>query len=218
MSSVQSLTEWNEQFGDMEFFPEKESSGGGYTFEYKVAYPCRVKKAKCVRSKLGDLQIELQFDVQGSDSEDDDVEVVGKSRVWLDLPKQPGDLKRDRELVIKLTQRRYQNLLRVLSAAAPARYSLYAEKKDVNGKNVFIDFDGEKMDGGDFNDRKQEIHSACVDFADNLTENEEIELLEDTLLYIEKRENERNAKYPYVNYYARKPDDVKVFSSESTPF
>lgn len=216
MSSAQDLTQWNEQFGGMEFFPEKENTGG-YRFEMGIAYPCRVKKAKCLRSKLGDLQIELQFDVQADEGEGDDIEVLGKSRVWLDLPKQPGDMKRDKETVVKMTQRRYQNLLRVLSAAAPARYSLYAEKKG----DKFIDFDGEVMDGGDFNARKIEIQSACVEFADSLSEGEEIEIMQDTLLYIEKRENPRNEKYPFVNYYARRPTDVKVYKAEgstSVPF
>lgn len=218
-AAAEDLTSWNEQFGDMEFFPEKQSSGGGFNFEMKVAYPCRIKKAKCQRSKFGDLQIELQFDVQGDEGEGDDVAVVGSSRVWLDLPKQPSDLKKDKELVIKLTQRRYANLLRVLSAAAPARYSLYAERKGTKDNYKFYDFDGEKMDGGDFNDRKVEIHSQCVDFADKLSEGEDIELLEGALLYIERRENPKNEKYPYTNYYARRPEDVKVFKADdTTPF
>lgn len=212
-SAAESLNAWNEQFGDVEFFPEKERGSGGFNFEMDVAYPCRIKKAKCVRSKLGDLQIELQFDVQAGEDESES-EVLGSSRAWLDLPKQPGDLKRDKETVIKMTQRRYQNLLRVLSAAAPARFALYAEKK---GKD-FYDFDGEKMDGSDFNDRKEEIHGLCVDFADALTEGTEVEILEGALLYISKKANPRNEKYPYVNYYARRPTDMKVHSGDAAAF
>ena len=213
------MNQWNEQFGDVELFPEKAATGGSFAFEMDLAYPCRVTSAKCVRSKLGDLQVELQFDVQAGEGERDDVPVVGKSRVWLDLPKQPGDLKRDRETVIKMTQRRYENLLRVLSAAAPARYSLYSEKKGSKNNYSFYDFDGEKMDTDDFNDRKQEIHTACVNFADGLDEGQDIEILQDTLLYIQKKANPRNEKYPFVNYYARRPDNLKVFSgNEKVPF
>lgn len=217
MSSAQDLQAWNEQFGDMEFFPEKQQ-GGSFEFEYKVAYPCKIKQAKCVRSKLGDLQIELQIDVQASEGEDDDVEVLGSSRLWIDLPKQPSDMGKDKALVIKLTQRRYSNLLRILSAAAPARYALYAERKGGKGAYKFYDFDGELMDNSDFNTRKSDIHTSCVDFTESLTEGEDVEIMQDALLYVEKRENEKNAKYPYVNYYSRRPEDVKVYSGESTPF
>ena len=216
--AAKDLTAWNEQFGDVDLF-SKDERPGQFNFEMKLAYPCRIKRAECKRSKFGDLQIELQFDVQGSDGEGDDVPVVGSSRVWLDLPKQPGDIGKDKELVQKLTQRRYQNLLRVLSAAAPARYSLYAERKGQKNAYKFYDFDGELMDGSDFNERKIETQTACIDFADKLEEGENIEILEGALLYIEKAPNPKNEKYPYTNFYARRPDDVKVFSSEdAAPF
>jgi len=220
MSAIQSLEDWNAQFGDVELFVDR-APGGAFEFEFGKAYACRIKNAKIVKSqKTGDLQIELSMDVQGSDGEDSDVEVIGKTRAWLDLIKQPSDMGKSRDLVVKLTHKRVDNIMRVLSAAAPAKYSLYAEMKLVDGKKTYFDFNGQKMSNDDFNDRKADTRSQIIAFIEECrqSEGQAIEILEDALLYIEKVKNPKNEKYPYTNYYATKPRDVPVFTVESAPF
>lgn len=217
MSSAQNLTEWNEQFGDIELFPER-SVGGRFEFEYDKAYACRIKTAKVVKSqKTDDVQIELNVDVQGND--DEDAPSVGNARFWLDLPMQPSDLNKTKELVQKLTHRRIEDILRLLSAAAPAKFANYAEMKMERGKKVYYDFADQRMDNDAFNNRKNDVRKRTLETINELrdAEGQEVEILEGALFYVVKVKNPKSEKYPYTNYYGMKPRDIALFRSD-VPF
>jgi hypothetical protein len=208
---MSSLREWNEAYGDMEFFPEKAK---GFDWKMNVAYPCKITRAKVLKSQKGDVQLELSIDIQAG--EDEESATIGNERQWIDLPKQESDRDKTREIVEKLTQRRFQNLIRVYSAAMPGDYAPYKEMKTVAGNKIYIDFDDEKMEGSDFNERKAEVQARIVKTAEALhgQEGSEVELLEGTLMYIEKAPNPKNSKYPYVNYYATRPRSTPVYKHE----
>lgn len=208
---MSSLQEWNESYGDMDFFPEKQK---GFDWKMNVAYPCKITRAKVLKSQKGDVQLELSIDIQAG--EDDESPTIGNERQWIDLPKQESDKGKAREMVEKMTVRRFQNLIRVYSAAMPGDYAPYKEMKQVAGKKVYIDFDDEPMEGSDFNERKAETQARIVKTAETLhaSLDQEIDLLEGTLMYIEKVPNPKNDRYPYVNFYATRPRSTPVYKHE----
>lgn len=208
---MSSLQEWNQEYGDMELFPEK---GKGFDWKMNVAYPCKITRAKVLKSQKGDVQLELSIDIQAG--EDDESPTIGSERQWIDLPKQESDRGKAREMVEKMTVRRFQNLMRIYSAAMPGDYAPYKEMKTVKGKNVYIDFEDKPMSSDDFHARKTETQGLIVKTAEGLHESldSEVEILSGTLMYIEKAPNPKNAKYPYVNYYATRPRSTPVYRHE----
>lgn len=218
MSSL-SLEDWNKQFADgdeaIDLFAPKAK---GFSFDLDVAYSVRVREAKVIRSSKGDVQLQLDLDVM--DGEDK----LGDKREWLTLPKQQSDLKLTREQAEKATQRRFEDMLRVLSAAYPKDFRQYAERID-NGsaKATFKDFDGKVMEGEAFALRDTARKTKCVKWTDALhgKVDETIDDLEGTSLYIVKATNKRDARYPYTNWYDAKPRKTPVFSKHndgSIPF
>lgn len=215
---MSSIAEWNEQYADVNPFPEEKR--GGFNWQMNIAYPCKVTKARVARSQRGDVQLELAIDVQSG--EDEDAPTLGREKQWIDLPKQESDKGKARELVEKMTVRRFANLMRVYSAAMPGDYAPYKECKEQGQKRTYIGFDDKEMEGQDFHERKLETQARIVKTAEDLhaQEGQEVELLEGTLLYIEKAPNPKSDKYPYVNYYATRPRSTPVYKAEdtSTPF
>ena len=215
---MSSIAEWNEQYADVNPFPEKK--GGAFDWQMNVAYPCRVNKARVVKSQRGDVQLQLGIDVLNGES--DDADTQGRENFWIDLPKQESDKGRPRDQVEKMTVRRFANLMRVYSAALPGDYAPYKECKQEGQKRTYIGFDDKPMEAADFDNRKHETQTRIVKTAEELhgMEGQEVELLEGTMLYIEKAPNPRNEKYPYVNYYASRPRSTPVYQAEdnSTPF
>lgn len=220
---MSSLKEWNEQFGEVKLFDENAEKKG-FQPELDVAYPVKIAGAKVVTSSRGDKQVELSLEYLTAE---EDGELLGKRKEWLTLPWQDTDKsgKMTKEIVEKVTQRRILDVLRILSAAAPADYSLYAERREPAtkyGKTKFIDHDGEEMDDTDFTERTQEIQTRCVKFAEKLRfeteDGEDIDLLPGTQLYLTKATNAKDERYPYSNWYAFRPRKGKVYTPDATPF
>jgi len=213
-----SLQAWNEQFGDIKLFAEKTSDSGRFEPELDVAYPCRITGAKVVKSSRGDVQLDLAIDVQSSENEGADI--LGKRREWVTLPRQESDTKLDKAVVEKITQRRFSDLKRILSAAAPYDYAPYHEVKVIAGKKVYFDFDGNAMDNGAYSAREESINTRLVQWTSELHEGADVSILEGALLYIVKAENKKSPKYPYTNWYAKRPLKVQVYESvsDSAPF
>lgn len=210
-----SLQSWNDQFGEIKLFAEKSS---GFEPELEVAYPVRITGAKVVKSSRGDVQLDLAVEFQSSESENADV--LGKKREWVTLPRQESDCKLDKTVVEKITQRRFGDLKRILSAAAPEYYAPYHEMKVVNGKKTYFDFDGEALDNEKYSAREESINTRIVQWTESLNEGDNVEILDDALLYIAKAPNAKNPKYPYTNWYAKRPQKMRVYESvsDSAPF
>lgn len=212
MSSAMNLDQWNAQFeGDnkIELFRVADK---GFTFELDVAYPVTVREAKVVRSSKGDVQLQLDLDVKDGD------ETIGSKREWLTLPKQESDLKLTRENAEKATQRRFDDMLRVLGAAFPKVYKSYAEKIEKPGqKPIFKDFDGNIIVGDAWATRATERQTKCVAFTDALHGrlDESIDELEGTSLWLVKASNKRDARYPYTNWYDAQPSKVPMFQGKA---
>lgn len=210
-----SLQAWNEQFGEIKLFGEKRS---GFEPELDVAYPVRITGAKVVKSSRGDIQLDLAIEFQ--ESENENADVLGKRREWVTLPRQESDTKLDRATVEKITQRRFSDLKRILSAAAPEFYAPYHEMKIVSGKKVYYDFDGTALDNEKYAAREESINTRIVKWTEELAEGMDVDVLEGALLYLAKAPNTKNPKYPYTNWYARKPQKMRVYESvsDSAPF
>lgn len=210
-----SLQAWNEQFGEIKLFAEKTS---GFEPELDVAYPVRVTGAKVVKSSRGDTQLDLAVEFQ--ESENETADVLGRRREWVTLPRQASDCKLDKVVVEKITQRRFSDLKRILSAAAPELYAPYHEVKEVQGKKVYFDFDGTPLDNEKYSAREESINTRIVKWVESLNEGDAVEVLEGALLYLAKAPNTKNPKYPYTNWYAKRPLKMKVYESvaDSAPF
>lgn len=219
---MSSLREWNAENGEVKLFESPREKKTGFAPELDTSYPVKITDAKVVTSSRGDKQVELSLDYLATEGGD---EVLGKRREWLTLPWQDSDKKMSNELRERVTQRRILDVLRILSAAAPQQYSLYDKRLEPAhkyGKTKFIDFDGEEMTEDDFAERTQEIQTRCVKFAEELRFNaedgSEVEKLIGTELYLTKATNAKDERYPYSNWYARRPNKGKVYQQDAAPF
>lgn len=209
MSSM-TLDDWNAQFADEDgialFRVAQERS---HELQLDVAYKVNITGARVVKSARGDIQLELKLDVM--DGED----VLAQRREWVTLPKQMSDLKLTRENVEKATQRRFDDLLRILGAAWPEQFARYKEKtSSPSGKDTFIGFDGKPITGNGWAERDAQRRQACIEYADRLhgRVDESIDEMEGTSLYLVKATNKRDARYPYTNWYDAQPAKVPMFS------
>jgi hypothetical protein len=123
-----------------------------------------------------------------------------------------------RENAEKATQRRFDDMLRILGAAWPEHFKQYAERIEAEdgGKPIFKDFEGRIMSGDAWGQRDLERKTKCVKFTDKLHGrlDESISELEGTSLYLVKATNKRDARYPYTNWYDARPRSVPVFSKD----
>ncbi len=211
MSSAMNLDEWNKQFeGDnaIELFRQSDK---GFELALDTAYTVNIREAKVVRSSKGDIQLQLDLDIK--DGED----TLGTKREWLTLPKQVSDLQLTRENAEKATQRRFDDMLRILGAAFPKDYKNYAEKIEKPGqKPIFKDFEGNIIVGDAWATRATQRQTKCIAYTDALHGrlDESIDELEGTSLYLVKATNKRDARYPYTNWYDARPSKVPLFSSD----
>lgn len=210
-----SLEAWNEQFGAIDLFKGEKKSG--FEWQLGLAYKCKVERASIVKSQKGDVQIKIDLSIRSDDGEDSTE--AGRAIEWFTLPKQLSDLEgKDFDLVTKLTKRRVADVVRLLSAADPHTYALYSHKAERGGQTVFYGFNNEPMSKDAFKMRQSSIHDLVMIWIDEAHDSlgQDIEILKDTHLYIEKVENKKNPKYPYTNIYAKTPEKTPVFDANTS--
>lgn len=223
-----SLEEWNAKFGgDPGMDPFANDRGRrGFDFQMDTAYLVRLKKATLVRDTFGNEQIRFLVSVLGGDSED--APVVGECQEHITLPWQESDKRLDRDMRERVLRMRVDTLKRIYSAAVPSQYAPY-DKTDadpVTNKKRYLDFDGQPLTQGRYEERQQAVNERLMVTLDGLKsrlegEGGEVEELADTYIYLSKKENKKNAKYPHTNWHAQRPAKLPVFEgamAEETPF
>lgn len=215
---MSTVDEWAEQFGNIDPF-KKQDRVEGFNMEYDLAYTCKIDSAQLTQSSRGDKQIKLNLAVLASD--DPEAEEIGRRIEYMDLPKQASDHNLSPELVTRLTRRRFLDVLRILSAAQPHEFALYAGVDEADGRKVYKDFTGKTMEKEDFARREASIHADCKLWVDNAHDKigQPVEELQGAVLYVQKVQNKKSEKYPFTNWYAVAPAKVKLFKADSeTPF
>lgn len=218
-SYVNSLSEWMSTYGEADYeTPEK--SKGGLTIHLNVNYPVTVRHAAVCRSERGAVQVVLDMDVRDGKTD----AIVGNFRDWIELPFQPvTDLQLgDKEKVERLTKMRRNWLLTFLSFVDPKKYRVGAlSSNEANGNALWSDWETQaQMTASQVEERRLLINREVLAFA-----KEQHRLLEDMNevplddwagieLWHHRKENPRNAKYPYCKYTRHPDKSMPVFSLE----
>lgn len=223
-----SLEEWNAKFGgDPGMDPFANDRGRqGFDFRMNTAYLVRLNKATLVRDTFGNEQI--RFLVSILDADNEDATPVGECMEHITLPWQESDKRMERDMRERVLRMRVDTLKRIYSAAIPSQYAPY-DKTDADpatNKKRYLDFDGQPLTQGRYEERQQEVNERLMTTLETLKsrlegEGGEVEELADTYLYMVKKENKKNAKYPHTNWHAQRPAKVPVFggaATEETPF
>lgn len=209
-----SLQDWESKFGTNDKF--SASNRVGFDFELDVAYRVEVKSAKIIETRRKDICLQLELSIL------DGADEVGTTREWITLPKQASDEKMPGDTVRKLTFRRRDDLQRILSVAQPEKFAVYVDRKQEDGKAIYIGPDGKEMSFGEFKEREKEVNSAVMELTDAWHEEvgAPVEDLSGASFYMVKAPNKRNADYPYTNVYNFKPEKIPVFgeAEEEAPF
>lgn len=174
---------------------------GDMAIEEELVYKVEIKTAALHTNNFGDKQLRLKLRVLT----DSDEHEVGTHTEHMTLPFQESDMHvGDQEMVRKRHTRRVQDVTRIFSACQPERFALY----DCKQNGSFYDFDGNVLDKESFKVREKATNDATLDMVDHihsLRKGDLVEALTGTRLYMRRVPNKKKPRYPYTNFYAKKP-------------
>lgn len=201
--------QWMEHHPDIEPLERAVSAAdqpyvvpGDMVIEQEVVYKVEVQHAQLHTNNFGDKQLMLKLRVLT----DTDEAQVGTHTEYLTLPFQESDMQvPDQEMVRKRHTRRVQDVTRIFSACQPERFALYDRKEGSD----YYDFDGNVLDRDSFKVREKATNEATldmVDFIHGLSKGDAVEVLSGTRLYLRRVPNQKKPRYPFTNFYAKKPN------------
>lgn len=174
---------------------------GDMALQLELAYKVEVTSAVIHKNNFGDKQIMFKLRVLTDTQE----EQAGTHTEYMTLPFQESDMQvPDQEMVRKRHKRRIQDVTRIFSACEPARFALYERKED----GIYYGFDGQPMGKDAFRAREKLVDKATLDLIDHihaLGQGEYVEVLSGTKFYLRRMPNTKKPRYPFTNFYAKRP-------------